>query len=92
MNRTTILLTASLIALISQAAPAEDVSRAAGTGASFKGPLGLQLYSLRDEFKKDVPATLAKVHGFGFRTVELAGTYGKSADEFNALLAYLLNS
>lgn len=87
MNRTTILFAASLITLISQSVPAADAPRAAGTGDSFKGPLGLQLYSLRDEFKKDVPATLAKVQGFGFRTVELAGTYGKSADEFNALLA-----
>lgn len=60
---------------------------AAGTGGSFKGPLGIQLWSLRDEFKKDVPATLAKVHDFGFRTVELAGTYGKSPEEFTALLA-----
>ena len=27
-----------------------------GVGPSFKGPVGLQLYSLRDQFKKDVPA------------------------------------
>ena len=47
----------------------------------------MQLYSLRDEFKKDVPGTLSKVHGFGFHEVELAGTYGKSPEEFNALLA-----
>lgn len=65
--------------------PATNAS--VGTGKSFKGPLGLQLWSLRDEFKKDVPAALAKVRGFGFRDVELAGTYGKSPAEFNALLA-----
>jgi len=58
----------------------------AGTGDSFKGPLGLQLYSLRDQFKKDVPGTLAKVKEFGFTEVELAGTYGKSPEEFSALL------
>lgn len=87
MNRIAILITTTVLALISQTAPAADPPKAAGTGDSFKGPLGLQLWSLRDEFKKDVPATLAKVQGFGFRTVELAGTYGKSADEFNALLA-----
>lgn len=61
--------------------------RAAGTGASFKGPLGLQLYSLRDQFSKDVPGTMAQVRAFGFTQVELAGTYGKSPEEFNALLA-----
>jgi len=58
----------------------------AGTGTSFKGPLGLQLYSLRDQFAKDVPGTMAKVKEFGFRDVELAGTYGKTPEEFNALL------
>jgi len=61
--------------------------RTAGTGASFKGPLGLQLYSLRGEMMKDVPATLAKVRGFGFRYVELAGTYNMTAPDFLALLA-----
>ena len=35
----------------------------AGTGASFKGPIGLQLYSLRADFKKDVPGTMARVAG-----------------------------
>ncbi len=47
-----------------------------GTGATFKGPVGLQLYSLRDGFKKDVPSTLDAVKAFGFKYVELAGTYG----------------
>jgi len=58
----------------------------AGTGDSFKGPLGLQLYSLRDQFAQDVPGTMAKVKEFGFTQVELAGTYGKTPEEFNALL------
>jgi sugar phosphate isomerase/epimerase len=38
-------------------------------------PVGLQLYSLRDQFKKDVPGTLDKVRDLGIRYVELAGTY-----------------
>src|SRR5690349_17071487 len=32
-----------------------------GVGPSFKGPVGLQLYSLRAAFAKDVPGTLDKV-------------------------------
>jgi sugar phosphate isomerase/epimerase len=55
----------------------------AGIGASFKGPVGLQLYSLRDQFAKDVPGTLDKVRDMGFENVELAGTYGLSPDKFN---------
>ena len=57
-----------------------------GTGASFKGPIGLQLYSLRGDFAKDVPGTMAKVHGYGIKHVELAGTYNMPAEKFLALL------
>ncbi|HKI68426.1 MAG TPA: TIM barrel protein, partial [Verrucomicrobiae bacterium] len=53
-----------------------------GTGPSFKGPLGLQLYSLRNQFAKDVPGTLDKVKAFGFKYVELAGTYGLTPEQF----------
>lgn len=53
---------------------------------SFRGVPGLQLYSLRDDFKKDVPGTLAKVKSLGFREVELAGTYNLKPTEFKKLL------
>jgi sugar phosphate isomerase/epimerase len=59
----------------------------AGTGPSFKGPVGLQLYSLRDQFKKDVPGTLDEVKSFGIKYVELAGTYGLAPAQFNKDLA-----
>ena len=54
----------------------------AGTGKDFKGPIGLQLYSLREQFKKDVPGTLNEVKQFGFKYVELAGTYGQTPEQF----------
>lgn len=57
-----------------------------GTGPSFKGPIGLQLYSLRADFAKDVPGTLAKVHAYGIRNVELAGTYNLAPDKCTELL------
>ncbi len=56
--------------------------RSAGTGPAFKGPVGLQLYSLRDQFKKDVPGTLDQVRDFKIKYVELAGTYGLPPDKF----------
>jgi sugar phosphate isomerase/epimerase len=46
----------------------------------FAGEAGLQLYSLRDSFKKDAPSSLDKVKAFGVREVELAGNYDLSAD------------
>jgi sugar phosphate isomerase/epimerase len=60
--------------------------RMVGTGASFKGPVGLQLYSLRADFAKDVPGTLKKVRELGFKYVELAGTYGLSPEKFKEAL------
>jgi len=63
---------------------------AAGVGESrvFKGPIGLQLYSLRDSFKQQgVPATLDKVRQWGFTYVEGASSYGLSRADFKAELA-----
>lgn len=49
-------------------------------------PVGLQLYSFRNQFAKDVPGTMAKVREMGFREIELAGTYGLSNADFKKLL------
>lgn len=57
-----------------------------GVGPSFKGPVGLQLYSLRGSFAKDVPGTLDKVKKLGFKYVELAGTYNLSPENFKQML------
>lgn len=53
-----------------------------GTGAYFKGPVGLQLYSLRDAFKTNVPGTLDLAKSFGPKIAELAGTYGLKPEEY----------
>jgi sugar phosphate isomerase/epimerase len=57
-----------------------------GASASFHGPVGMQLYSLRDIFAKNVPLGLQTTRGFGFREVELAGTYGRTPAQFRAEL------
>jgi len=62
---------------------ASAVISSAGT---FSDPPGLQLYSLRDQFKKDVPGTMEWVGRQGFKEVELATTYDMKADDFLALL------
>lgn len=58
-----------------------------GTGPSFKGPLGLQLYSLREQFKKDVPGTLDEIQRWGIKYAELAGTYDLPPEKFKQELA-----
>jgi sugar phosphate isomerase/epimerase len=63
-----------------------DGAAPASAGTPFEGPVGLQLYSLRNQFAKDVPGTLDLVKEFGVTNVELAGTYGLSAAQFKSLL------
>jgi sugar phosphate isomerase/epimerase len=57
-----------------------------GTLAQKAAPVGLQLYSFRTQFAKDVPGTMAKVKQLGFREAEIAGTYGLSLADFRKLL------
>jgi sugar phosphate isomerase/epimerase len=53
----------------------------------FGQEFGLQLYSLRNQFAKDVPGTMAKVKSMGFKNVEMAGTLGLPFPELIKLLA-----
>ena len=65
---------------------------AVGTGKSFKGPVGLQLYSLRAQFTKSVPQAIELTKSFGLHAVELAGTYNVAPEKFrDQLLAAGLN-
>jgi sugar phosphate isomerase/epimerase len=56
------------------------------THGDFEGPVGLQLYSMRDQLNRDVPATLAEVRSWGVKFVELAGTYNMKPTDFKAQL------
>src|SRR5215467_10345420 len=55
-------------------------------GQSFKERIGLQLYSLRNQFAKDVPKTLDQVRDFGIKYVETHSTYGLTPEKFRAEL------
>jgi sugar phosphate isomerase/epimerase len=54
---------------------------------AFNTVAGLQLYSVRDQMAKDMPGTLAEIHAWGIKYVELAGTYGLTPPQFKAQLA-----
>ena len=69
----------------SQSEP-EKSGPASGGKAKFQGPVGLQLYSLRAEFARNVPATVEKVRSFGIQNVESAGTYNLSPEKFREML------
>jgi sugar phosphate isomerase/epimerase len=48
---------------------------------TLKVPLGLQLYSVRDQLPKDYDGTLKELGALGYREVEAAGYYGHSATD-----------
>ena len=78
------LFTVAALVMLATGATAAD----AGTGKSFQGPVGLQLYSLRAQFAANgVPKTLDTVKGFGIRYAELAGTYNLKPEQLTKLLA-----
>lgn len=49
--------------------------------------VGLQLYSLRNQFKEDVPSTLKLINEWGITVLEGGDTYGMPEEEFKGLLA-----
>jgi len=76
----------ALFALISSANPFTTAPQKTDMGQNFKERIGLQLYSLRDQFARDVPKTLDQVRDFGIKYVETAGTYGLTPEKFRAEL------
>jgi sugar phosphate isomerase/epimerase len=49
-------------------------------------PLGIQMWTVKSEAEKDLEGTLRTLYKFGFREIEFAGFYGKTATEIAALL------
>jgi sugar phosphate isomerase/epimerase len=49
-------------------------------------PVGLQLWTVREECKKDFPGTIAKVAKMGYKGVEFAGFYDRSAKDVRKML------
>lgn len=62
-------------------------AKGAGTSRSFQGPVGLQLYSLRDILGQNAGLGLQYARNFGFREVELAGNYGMAPADFRSMLS-----
>ena len=67
---------------MSAAAAAASTITAKLTAAELKAPLGLQLYSVRTLLPNDFDGTLAKIAQAGFKHVEAAGYYNKTAAEW----------
>ncbi len=74
------------IGTVGAAGLALGVAPLAHAAASQKIPVGLQLYSVREQCKKDLPGTLAAVAKIGYKGVEFAGYHGRKAAELRKLL------
>ncbi|HEU0065472.1 MAG TPA: sugar phosphate isomerase/epimerase, partial [Flavisolibacter sp.] len=48
--------------------------------------IGLELYSMRNQFKIDVPGTLAKIKSWNIKEIEGGGSYGLPGTEYKKLL------
>jgi len=61
-------------------------ARLAEAAAGRKIPVGLQLYSVREQCAKDLPGMLAAISTIGYKGVEFAGYHGRSAKELRTML------
>ncbi len=71
-----------------------SLAAAAVTSLPFRGlaaahqvdPIGVELYTVRDLMKTDVPGTLAKIAAIGYKEVEFAGYFDHSPKDLRAIL------
>jgi len=77
-----------LSACLSLTAPICSAAEPVGTSPSFKGPVGLQVYSLRDQLKQQGASALdfAKEQGFVEVEIGLESHYGLTAEAMKAAL------
>ena len=76
----------SSFALAGAACANSLMTQAAATTGPLGLPIGIQLYTVREETAKDLNGTLQKLASYGYGEVELAGYYGKSAKELRSFL------
>jgi len=65
---------------------AVGLGQAASAAGAKRIPIGLQLYSVRNEAQKDLAGVIAQVAEMGYEGVEFAGYYGWSAEKIRKLL------
>src|SRR5262245_38025041 len=78
------LLTAAVAAMAAAATPV--FGRQREIKSPLNGPIGLQLYSLKNDLPKDLDGTLAKIRHMGFREVEGAGLWKRTATDLRKAL------
>jgi sugar phosphate isomerase/epimerase len=64
----------------------EAIANEIGLAAKKLKRVGLQLYTVRDMMKADLPGTLAQVAAIGYKEVEFAGYFGRTPAQIRDLL------
>ena len=83
MNRRTFLRSASMgVTAVVVGSQFPEFLRADPYGK----PIGLQLYTLREQLEKDVTGTIQQVATIGYRDVEIYSLYGRKPAEFSTIL------
>ena len=72
--------------LVVPAAASELLAAQEEIKTPLNGPVGLQMWSLREYLPKDLPGTLAKVRAMGFREVEGAGLWKHTVGELKTAM------
>jgi sugar phosphate isomerase/epimerase len=86
LTRRAFLTTVSAMPLAGLAWPSISSALDDDIRTPLNGPVGLQLWSLREFLPKDLAGTLGKVRAMGFREVEGAGLYKHTVTEFRQAL------
>jgi sugar phosphate isomerase/epimerase len=73
-------------AACSRGASAMDSASALRLNSRRLDRIGIQLYTVRADMRRDMPATLAQIAGIGYREVEFAGYVGRTPREVRELL------
>ena len=79
-------LTTATAAMLTAATPLVRARSQREIKTALGGVIGLQLWSLRTYLPKDLGGTLAQIRAMGFRDVEGAGLWGKTAPELRSAL------
>jgi sugar phosphate isomerase/epimerase len=79
-------LAATAAAIGAGSAGARAAAQRPAIVSPLNGPIGLQLWSLREHLPKDLSGTLATIRGMGFREVEGAGLWKRTAADLRQAL------
>ncbi len=86
LSRRTILKSGLLLFVGGCASQATQKGEKTMGASKCKIPVGLQLWTVRAECAKDFPGTIAKVAKMGYKGVEFAGFYERSAKDVRKML------